>query len=108
MHEEEAGDSGSMMRSELPSYGRAGSSSGAGLSSRQRQAHTYTLQNGNKPPWATLHVLSWAPTAKSLPVFFEGQTIEGSVDLDLPKPENIKAITISVSSFSGTYVHGGS
>lgn len=34
---------------------------------------------------------------KSLPVFFEDQTVSGQVELDLQKPESIKSVEVTVS-----------
>lgn len=89
----------SMLRGELPAYTQPGSSTGHEHVSRERQIHTYHLQNGNKVPWATLRMKSRAPSARSLPIYFEGQSVTGQVELDLRKPERIKAVIVSVSYF---------
>lgn len=77
-------------------YNGPGPSTHHGRASRERQSHEISLQNANKHKWAALRFRSWAPSPKSLPVFFEGQKISGQVELDLPKPESIKSINLSV------------
>jgi hypothetical protein len=46
--------------------------------------------------YITLFVSSKASSPRSLPAFREGDVIKGRVQLDLPKPEAIKAVTIAV------------
>ncbi|THH11257.1 hypothetical protein EW145_g783 [Phellinidium pouzarii] len=84
----------STLRSELPTYNRPGTSGHRSNSSRARQSHEYSLHNANGHHWVTLRFKSWAPSAKSLPVFFEDQTVSGQVELDLQKPKSIKSVEV--------------
>ncbi|KAF5326926.1 hypothetical protein D9619_004162 [Psilocybe cf. subviscida] len=90
----------------LPSYadagGRpqqtAGSSSAGGMTEHHRFLET---SKGRK--WLGLSVKSRSPTAASMPAFVEGDTISGSVSIDLDKAESSKGITISIQG-STTFV----
>lgn len=64
---------------------------------RSQTTHTFTLQSRNNRPWLTLNVLSWVENAANVPVFVEAESIAGHVDLDLDKPDSIKAVTITAS-----------
>ena len=66
---------------------------------RQQTEHVValTISEKNTHEWLKLKVKSWA-APKHLPSFVEGTPITGSVELDLRKYDNIKAIAISVSS----------
>lgn len=63
---------------------------------RERSEHVYHLLNGADKPWLTLRVLSWAPTEKHSPVFIEGETINGLVEMNLEKAENVKQVVVYV------------
>lgn len=78
---------------ELPTY-----TPGAGQRARprERSEHVYHLLNGADKPWLTLRVLSWAPSEKHLPVFIEGETINGLVEMNLEKTENVKQVAVYV------------
>lgn len=86
---------------ELPSYAHAqneqqkglGDATGAGLG---REHHKY-LETGKGKKWLSMFVKSRATSAASLPVFFEGDTISGRVELDLDKAESSKGVSITVS-----------
>lgn len=65
---------------------------------REPVTHSYPLGFDEDKAWATLHVVSKALSADSLPHLLEGEPITGSVDLDLAKEKAIKSITISVRS----------
>ncbi|KAJ6520898.1 hypothetical protein DFH09DRAFT_1287349 [Mycena vulgaris] len=56
--------------------------------------HQYHLSSrGSKPPWATLKVLSRAPTPSHIPTFLEGDKITGSLTLDLERTDNITCVS---------------
>ncbi|EJD00901.1 uncharacterized protein FOMMEDRAFT_141671 [Fomitiporia mediterranea MF3/22] len=84
------------LRVELPSYDTPGPSRPYRHASRERQLHEFSLENADKHQWATVRFQSWAPSARSLPIFFEDQDITGQVDLDLRQPESIKSIEVSI------------
>lgn len=59
--------------------------------------HRYSLTDSHKAPWATLILRSNVASPQLLPAYFEGQTLNGSLELKLPKPETILGIHIEVS-----------
>lgn len=73
--------------------GDAGTS-GSGLA---REHHKF-LETGKGKKWLSMFVKSRATSAASLPVFFEGDTIFGRVELDLDKAESSKGVSITVSA----------
>lgn len=75
-----------------PSYTRRTTSS----SSRGRAEHVYSLLNSKGTPWCSLRFHSAAHTAHNVPVFWEGDTIDGTLELDESK-DNIVQIDIIVS-----------
>lgn len=82
--------------SDPPTYSGPLSRRRGGRSRTGRTEHTYTINNTNEHPWMTLKVKSWASSKNSLPVFIEGQSIEGIVELDLRKSDSINAINVTV------------
>ena len=62
--------------------------------------HLYRLTDSKERPWFTLKVISNAPASTFLPSFYEGETIKGSVTLNLLKEESIKAISVQVRGAS--------
>lgn len=87
----------SQSSAELPAYSSPEVSRSS--ATRQQTEHVISLfvSEKNTHQWLKLIVKSWAPSAKHLPTFVEGTPITGIVELDLPKPESIKAIVVSVS-----------
>ncbi|KAF8905073.1 hypothetical protein CPB84DRAFT_1845155 [Gymnopilus junonius] len=84
---------------ELPTYAhvqtqkqQSGEGSGAGLA---REHHRF-LEGAKGKKWLSMFVKSRASNAASLPVFFEGDTISGRVEVDLDKAESSKGVTISI------------
>ncbi|KAL5508504.1 hypothetical protein ACEPAH_6123 [Sanghuangporus vaninii] len=55
-----------------------------------------TLDDHHGKTWWTLRISSRSPNPKSLPTFLEGDPITGIVDLNLQRPDHIKAIIIVV------------
>lgn len=85
---------------ELPTYAhvqtqrqQSREASGAALT---REHHRF-LEDTKGKKWLSMFVQSRASNAASLPVFFEGDTISGRVEVDLDKAESSKGVTISVS-----------
>ncbi|KAF8271169.1 hypothetical protein EI94DRAFT_1797338 [Lactarius quietus] len=64
--------------------------------------HRYTLQGtkGKLRPWLSLVLTSRSPKPEFLPLFLGKDTISGSVDLDLPKPETIREVRITIKGES--------
>ena len=87
----------------LPSYSRPSQRGPSAIT--EKTEHQYSLQNNKGKDWLSLKVFSRAPSAKSLPLVFEGEKIEGVVSVDIDKPENSKGITITVSLSSGNTCH---
>lgn len=77
---------------ELPHYEIRSSTS-----SREQTEHVYSLSKGDNQPWLTMKIKSWAPSVKNLPMFRESETMSGIAQIDLRKPEKIKAVVASVS-----------
>jgi hypothetical protein len=65
-----------------------------------RCEHRYCLTNGkgkgNGRPWLTLFVSSRSPKPKFLPLFIGKDSISGTVELDLEKPETIREVKVTV------------
>jgi hypothetical protein len=67
-----------------------------------RTEHQYCLTNGkgkgkgNDRPWLTLFVNSRSPKPKLLPLFIGKDSISGTVDLNLEKPETIREVKVTV------------
>jgi hypothetical protein len=72
------------------------------LSSDFRSQHHYTLTNGNDSdhPWLTLILTSRSPKTKYLPMFIGRDDVIGSIELDLPRPETIRDVTVTVCILS--------
>jgi hypothetical protein len=65
-----------------------------------RNEHRYCLTKGkgkgNDRPWLTLFVSSRSPKPKLLPLFIGNDSISGTVELDLGKPETIREVKVTV------------
>jgi hypothetical protein len=61
-----------------------------------KKEHEFYLRNGKKP-WATLSVLSSAPSSTNAPKFYSGDDIAGSLSLDLDSSQYFQAIKLSAS-----------
>jgi hypothetical protein len=85
--------------SELPpSYSRRDATYGQSSSPRREPTeHVFELLEGKSKPWATLKVYSSAKSSKSLPTFFEKESITGLLELTVEKGDGIQAITATVS-----------
>ncbi|EKM55930.1 uncharacterized protein PHACADRAFT_209440 [Phanerochaete carnosa HHB-10118-sp] len=58
--------------------------------------HCYPLTHKDGKTWATLRVHSRASSAELLPRLVQGEPIQGSLDLELPKETSIKSISVSI------------
>ncbi|OBZ76034.1 hypothetical protein A0H81_03080 [Grifola frondosa] len=86
--------------SELPRYERAISNSNISPRASGPTSpveHRYQLLNSKGRPWLILKVLSNAPTPNNLPNFFEGDAINGTVELNLEREDTAKSISITVT-----------
>jgi len=67
-----------------------------------RSEHRYYLTNGkgkgNDRPWLSLFVSSRSPKPNVLPFFVGKDSISGTVELDLEKPETIREVKVTVCS----------
>jgi hypothetical protein len=61
-----------------------------------RQEHRYKLQDKSGHDWVAFKVRSRAVDPKHAPLFFEGDTIKGEVQLDFAKAQTLKGLTITV------------
>jgi len=89
------------MADELPSYSP---STQVGSPSTSQQIpefapQTYSLEDNKGVSWIWLKIKSRAKGAKQLPIFFQGDVIEGEVEVDFSKADGAKAVTIAA--------HGG-
>jgi len=95
-------DSPSQPLTQLPSP--VGSSSST---SSRRTQHQYCLTNGKGKdgdrPWLTLRVSSRSPKSKFLPLFIGKDSISGKVELELPKPETVREVKVTVRVVSHMY-----
>ena len=66
-------------------------------SARPPVEHRYSLFDSRKEPWATLTLRSNVASQHLLPAYFEGQTLNRSLELNLSKPETILGINIEIS-----------
>ena len=82
---------------ELPSY-----TPGDARRSRRREQceHVYHLLDGAGRPWLTLRLKSWALSEKHQPLFIEGGTINGLVEMNLEKTESVKQVVVYVSVYN--------
>jgi hypothetical protein len=69
-------------------------------SSPIRCQHQYCLTNGNgkgnDQPWLSLRLTSRSPKPEYLPMFIGKDTVSGTVELELTKPENIREVIVTV------------
>lgn len=91
------GEGVALSSAELPSYSTLEAPASSGTRQQTEHVVSLTVSEKNTYEWLKLKVKSWVPTPKHLPSFVEGTPITGTVELDLPKCEGIKAIVISVS-----------
>jgi hypothetical protein len=60
--------------------------------------HVYALSDSKGFVWASLEVMSSAKESHHLPSFVEGNSINGSVALNLPKGDSIHSVIVTVST----------
>jgi hypothetical protein len=58
--------------------------------------HAYALTSRAGRAWATLRVRSRARAPGHRPYFFQGDAIAGAVELDLARPDHIRAVEVEV------------
>ncbi|KAI9070018.1 hypothetical protein FKP32DRAFT_1670876, partial [Trametes sanguinea] len=58
--------------------------------------HRYQLEDSKGRPWLWLTVKSRSREARQLPLFFDRDTITGTVEADLDKADGSKGVLISV------------
>ncbi|KAF4571281.1 hypothetical protein EYR36_008610 [Pleurotus pulmonarius] len=81
---------------DLPPYSRRRRDTVSQMPRREPVAHTYQLVSGSKA-WAVWKVVSSAKSSKSLPTFYEKETITGTLSLDVDRFESIQAIYVTVT-----------
>ncbi|KZS92448.1 hypothetical protein SISNIDRAFT_455645 [Sistotremastrum niveocremeum HHB9708] len=77
---------------ELPSYTPRRTSDSA----RSLTEHTYSLSNRHSVPWITLRFKSRASSARLMPVFGAGDQVQGTVELNLERPDHIESIVVTI------------
>ena len=60
--------------------------------------HEYQLEDTKGRAWLWLRVKSRSTSGKQLPLFFDRDTIAGTVEVDFSKADGAKAILVSVSN----------
>lgn len=58
--------------------------------------HLSSLFDRNGQPWMTLRLLSEAPMGNKYPVYYDGGTVRGSVQLNLESPQTIRSVVVEV------------
>ncbi|KDQ56976.1 hypothetical protein JAAARDRAFT_35575 [Jaapia argillacea MUCL 33604] len=81
---------------DLPPYAHHASPPSTSANRRELTDHVYHLYNSKNKPWASLKVRSTARSNKFLPVYYEGEPINGEVELNFEKEERIKAVSLMV------------
>ena len=76
---------------ELPGYSAA-------RAQNELVEHQYQLEDLKGRPWLWLKVKSRSISGKQLPLFFDKDTVAGTVEVDFDKAEGAKAILVSVST----------
>jgi hypothetical protein len=71
---------------------------------RFRHEHRYVLEDKSGRNWVSFKVKSRAADPKNTPLFFEGDTIAGEVQLDLAKAKTLKGLTITVRPHAGLFI----
>ncbi|KAK7032322.1 hypothetical protein VNI00_013281 [Paramarasmius palmivorus] len=66
-------------------------------SSAERFEHSFSLERRGQK-WLTLFVRSRSRSPLTAPVYIEGDTITGRVELDLDRPETIKGVAVAVQA----------
>ncbi|KLO17425.1 hypothetical protein SCHPADRAFT_937119 [Schizopora paradoxa] len=65
--------------------------------SRPDTEHVSTLEDSTGRRWLSLLVKSRSPSSSMPPLFYEGQPIHGSVEIDLTRPQSIEEVSVSVN-----------
>ncbi|TFK40190.1 hypothetical protein BDQ12DRAFT_772139 [Crucibulum laeve] len=81
--------------SELPSYSSVSAQKKSPTPVAGGSEHSKSLENDGRK-WLSLYVKSRSGNSSTLPVFLEGDSISGRVEIDLQKAETIKGIVIEV------------
>jgi len=80
---------------ELPGYSPAPRRPRTGTGGFRRE-HRFSLKDRSGREWLSFKVNSRAVNTKNIPVFLDGDTVEGEVQLDLAKAQRLKCLTITV------------
>ncbi|KAF5342240.1 hypothetical protein D9611_001661 [Ephemerocybe angulata] len=87
-----------MSGSELPAYSRRQNTHRPQpIVRREPTEHTFVLTEGKSSPWITLKLRSSAKSSKSLPTYFEKETITGQLEVNAERGDSIQAITATLS-----------
>jgi hypothetical protein len=62
---------------------------------RELTEHTYSLKENNRD-WVTLKLYSGAKSPKSVPMYFEGEYISGTLAINAQKGDSIRSIAVKV------------
>ncbi|KAI0749677.1 hypothetical protein C8Q80DRAFT_1163385 [Daedaleopsis nitida] len=76
--------------SELPGY--------TARSQEEFEEQTYTLEDSKARSWIWLKVKNRSNGAKQMPLFYDRDTISGTVEVDFSKADGAKAVTFSVQA----------
>ncbi|KZT41695.1 hypothetical protein SISSUDRAFT_234732 [Sistotremastrum suecicum HHB10207 ss-3] len=89
---------------DAPQTQRRTSSSTVVLANPEAQftTHSFEFVDAKNKPWGSLKVRSRANAPAKLPIFFDGDDIAGTLDIDLAKPEKIHSITVQDRSNSAS------
>ena len=70
---------------------------------REPIEHVYALKENNRN-WVTLKLYSSAKSPKSLPAFFEGEHINGSLEINAERGDSIHSVTAKVHLFRVIFI----
>ena len=81
---------------EPPPYIRTQDSGPAySITPRAPAKHTFVLKENNRN-WVTLKLYSGAKSSTSLPMYFEGENIDGSLEINAETGDSINSVTVQV------------
>ena len=72
------------------------SSSKSSICTQHKYCLTIGKGKGADRPWLTLRVSSRSPKSKLLPLFIGKDSISGTVELELAKPETVREVKVTV------------
>ncbi|KAJ7461181.1 hypothetical protein FB451DRAFT_1269147 [Mycena latifolia] len=63
----------------------------------QGTEHRYPLSDRHQKQWGVLTIVSAARSARSTPLYYEGDSVMGSFEMEADRSDSIRSVTVSVS-----------